>query len=422
MSDASNAANLGRGSARAGQPLCHRLGRGRHLRTLRPHRHSVPAARTATARGPAVGSASRGQRGLARSSRGPPSKGRDLAARGSSDGHDRQSQAAGARRGAVQAELHLVPRRRRARRRSRGGHAQSQAAQLHPVRQVDARLRITDIFTTITIGVKGTGMAPFDFIVPADRMALVHYVRSLGSFDHGPEDAKATEDLATAVPLQGRPHSQPHSRQHGHQEDGARTDAGARAQAAGPRRQVARAELLRAVIADPARAARTVAATTDRIRSPGRGARLGRRAPGNGFAPALAGMSSGRMAGNQPRAAGRRGCGAGPKRSRLSNHEDPACHLSPARAASAPGLGRNAIRARAARRGRGRETGPNGAARPHAGRRARRARVPAQPARQADPAHAQLLPLLGAVHAAAQRRGRAALRAPTKFQARISRF
>jgi len=56
--------------------------------------------------------------------------------------------------------------------------------------------RIPDIFTTITTGLKGTGMAPFDFIHPADRMALVHYVRSLGSFDHGPEDAKASEELA----------------------------------------------------------------------------------------------------------------------------------------------------------------------------------------------------------------------------------
>jgi mono/diheme cytochrome c family protein len=52
--------------------------------------------------------------------------------------------------------------------------------------------RVTDIFTTLAVGVKGTGMAAFDFIVPADRMALVHYVRSLGSFDHGAEDAKAT--------------------------------------------------------------------------------------------------------------------------------------------------------------------------------------------------------------------------------------
>lgn len=55
--------------------------------------------------------------------------------------------------------------------------------------------RITDIFETISHGVKGTGMNAFDFIAPADRMALVHYVRSLGSFDHGGEDPKATQAL-----------------------------------------------------------------------------------------------------------------------------------------------------------------------------------------------------------------------------------
>ena len=55
---------------------------------------------------------------------------------------------------------------------------------------------VTDIFTTISTGVKGTGMAAFDFIMPADRMALVHYVRSLGGFDHGAEDPKALEALA----------------------------------------------------------------------------------------------------------------------------------------------------------------------------------------------------------------------------------
>jgi mono/diheme cytochrome c family protein len=56
--------------------------------------------------------------------------------------------------------------------------------------------RITDIFKTVTTGIKGTGMASFDSIRPADRMALVHYVRSLGKFDHGAEDAKASEELA----------------------------------------------------------------------------------------------------------------------------------------------------------------------------------------------------------------------------------
>lgn len=56
--------------------------------------------------------------------------------------------------------------------------------------------RIADVFKTITNGVKGTGMASFDFIRPVDRIALVHYVRSLGSFDHGKEDPAASKELA----------------------------------------------------------------------------------------------------------------------------------------------------------------------------------------------------------------------------------
>jgi mono/diheme cytochrome c family protein len=55
---------------------------------------------------------------------------------------------------------------------------------------------IPEIFKTITTGIKGTGMASFESIRPADRMALVHYVRSLGAFDHGSDDPKAMAALA----------------------------------------------------------------------------------------------------------------------------------------------------------------------------------------------------------------------------------
>ena len=151
--------------------------------------------------------------------------------------------------------------------------------------------RITDIFTTVTLGVKGTGMAPFDFIVPADRMALVHYVRSLGSFDHGPEDAKATEELAQQFRSKGVhiPNRIPVS---------LAIKKMVQEQAQAPALKLPAeddkspaAELLRAVIADPVRASRTVAATTDRTdrRAVARAWVAG--GPGNGFAPALAGMS-----------------------------------------------------------------------------------------------------------------------------------
>jgi mono/diheme cytochrome c family protein len=151
--------------------------------------------------------------------------------------------------------------------------------------------RITDIFTTITIGVKGTGMAPFDFIVPADRMALAHYVRSLGSFDHGPEDAKATEDLANQFRSKGVhiPNRIPVSM-------AIKKMVQEQAQAAvlklpASDDQSSTAGLLRAVIADPERVAHTVAATTDRSDRLAVARAWAAGSPSNGFAPALAGMS-----------------------------------------------------------------------------------------------------------------------------------
>jgi mono/diheme cytochrome c family protein len=151
--------------------------------------------------------------------------------------------------------------------------------------------RVPDIFTTITTGLKGTGMAPFDFIHPADRMALVHYVRSLGSFDHGPEDAKATENLAQQFRSKGVhiPNRIPVTMaiKKMVQEQ---TQAPALKLPAADDRSPA-AELLRAVIADPARVAHTVAATTERSDRLVVARAWVAGAPGNGFAPALAGMS-----------------------------------------------------------------------------------------------------------------------------------
>jgi len=152
--------------------------------------------------------------------------------------------------------------------------------------------RITDIFTTVTIGVKGTGMAPFDFIMPADRMALVHYVRKLGSFDHGPEDAKATDDLAQQFRAKGVhiPNRIPVSMairkmvQEQTQAPALKLPA--------PDDKSTLAELLREAIVDPERAARTVAATTDRFDRLAVARAWAAGAPSNGFASALAGMSS----------------------------------------------------------------------------------------------------------------------------------
>jgi mono/diheme cytochrome c family protein len=151
---------------------------------------------------------------------------------------------------------------------------------------------VTDIYATITNGSKGTGMAAFDFIMPADRMALVHFVRSLGGFDHGAEDPKALEALANQFRSKGFhiPNRIPVS---------LASKKMVKEQPNVPALQLPSAEdksalagLLRFAIADPARAARTVAATVNRrdLSAVARAWVAG--APDNGFSSAVAGLNA----------------------------------------------------------------------------------------------------------------------------------
>lgn len=55
--------------------------------------------------------------------------------------------------------------------------------------------RMEDIFKTLDEGVKGTSMASYSYLSKRDRMALVHYVQSLGPFDHGQSDPGARAAL-----------------------------------------------------------------------------------------------------------------------------------------------------------------------------------------------------------------------------------
>jgi mono/diheme cytochrome c family protein len=151
---------------------------------------------------------------------------------------------------------------------------------------------VTDIFTTISTGVKGTGMAAFDFIMPADRMALVHYVRSLGGFDHGAEDPKALAALADSFRSKGFhiPNRIPVS---------LAIKKMVEEQVAVPplprppaEDQFLSAELLRFAIADPLRAARTVAATANRYDVTAVARVWAAGAPDNGFSPAVAGLNA----------------------------------------------------------------------------------------------------------------------------------
>jgi hypothetical protein len=151
---------------------------------------------------------------------------------------------------------------------------------------------VTDIYATITNGSKGTGMAAFDFIMPADRMALVHYVRSLGGFDHGAEDPKALAALADSFRSKGFhiPNRIPVSL--------AIKKMVAEQVAVPPlpwplaEDQFLSAELLRFAIADPLRAARTVAATANRYDVTAVARAWAAGAPDNGFSPAVAGLNA----------------------------------------------------------------------------------------------------------------------------------
>ena len=135
-------------------------------------------------------------------------------------------------------------------------------------------------------------MAAFDFITPADRMALVHYVRSLGAFDHGAEDPKALAALADSFRSKGFhiPNRIPVS---------LAIKKMVKEQATVPPLQwplvedkSASAELLRFAITNPSRAARTVAATANRNRSAAVARAWAAGAPDNGFAPAVAGLNA----------------------------------------------------------------------------------------------------------------------------------
>ena len=151
---------------------------------------------------------------------------------------------------------------------------------------------VTDIFTTISTGVKGTGMAAFDFIMPADRMALVHYVRSLGGFDHGAEDPKALAALADSFRSKGFhiPNRIPVS---------LAIKKMVKEQTTAPPLQLppgqdksASAALLHFAISDPSRVARTVAATSNRNDVSAVARTWAAGAPDNGFASAVAGLNA----------------------------------------------------------------------------------------------------------------------------------
>jgi mono/diheme cytochrome c family protein len=52
------------------------------------------------------------------------------------------------------------------------------------------------IYKTLDEGIKGSSMTSYNYVRARDRMALAHYVQSLGSFPHGQDDPAALDALA----------------------------------------------------------------------------------------------------------------------------------------------------------------------------------------------------------------------------------
>jgi mono/diheme cytochrome c family protein len=140
---------------------------------------------------------------------------------------------------------------------------------------------IDQVYRTLDEGIKGTSMAAYRDIRRRDRMALVHYVRSLGSFDHGAGDPAALEALAKSFAGSGQviPNRIPV------QEAAARLAREFQAPPALP----ALAPSLQPYLTDPAKAAQTLAGipgwqSSEAVLARGVVATL----PGNGFSPAVA--------------------------------------------------------------------------------------------------------------------------------------
>lgn len=59
------------------------------------------------------------------------------------------------------------------------------------------------IFKTLGEGIRGTSMASFEYLPKKDRMALAHYVQSLGAFPHNTASAPMMDSLSHALATAG---------------------------------------------------------------------------------------------------------------------------------------------------------------------------------------------------------------------------
>jgi mono/diheme cytochrome c family protein len=140
---------------------------------------------------------------------------------------------------------------------------------------------LAGIFKTLSEGIQGSAMSAFDYLQKRDRMALAHFVQSLGTFSHPPLGASTTAELVKILSSAGEstsnriPVSQAMIRLAQEYVEPAPV-------AAGP--EEPGAEVVRKAVADPARAARSLASSTIWRSSPKDLAAMATAgAPANGF-------------------------------------------------------------------------------------------------------------------------------------------
>jgi mono/diheme cytochrome c family protein len=118
---------------------------------------------------------------------------------------------------------------------------------------------LPDIYQTLSAGIQGTSMAAFDTLSAKDRMAVAHYVQSLGSFPHG-DDPQALEKFGQAFASKGE-HVPARIPVSAAMEKLSGEDVAPPAVPRPVTPQTLEGELLRRAVSDPARAGRTLAGT-----------------------------------------------------------------------------------------------------------------------------------------------------------------
>jgi mono/diheme cytochrome c family protein len=147
------------------------------------------------------------------------------------------------------------------------------------------------VYRTISKGIPNSSMASFDYLPRKDRMALAHFVQSLGAFPHGSGNAEAMEALTKelASPGEKTPNKIPVSMAVTKLQEEYRAPTPLIIKADDFTEE---AQLFRRIIVDRERAGQTLsglpAAQMDLKELAGD---LAANAPGNGFSPAIALLS-----------------------------------------------------------------------------------------------------------------------------------